>query len=55
MLPIFKVIGEAPIVEVFTSFYLPVMLVVLISFLLLFEFATNFYAELSGFADRQFY
>ena len=48
-------IGDAPMVESFSYFITPIMLSYTFGFLVAFEFATNFYAELSGFADRQFY
>jgi len=41
--------------EMFTSWYQPVMITFLVSFFLTFDFCPNFYAELTGFADRQFY
>ena len=55
MRPVLEVIGEAPTIETFTAFYSPVMTTTLVAFLAIFDFAPNFYAELSGFADRQFY
>ena len=48
-------LGKGQIVVLFAEFYLPVMVQYMICFLLIFEFVANFYAELSGFADRQFY
>jgi len=41
--------------ELFSSWYQPIMFSYFVGFFLLFEFAPNFYAELSCFADRQFY
>jgi sterol O-acyltransferase len=55
MLPVLEMIGEAPTINTFTSFYLPIMLAYLVCFFLAFDFTTNLYAEISGFADRQFY
>lgn len=41
--------------EVFPSWYQPIMISFYVSFFLLFDFTPNFYAEISKFADRQFY
>ncbi len=40
---------------VFPSWYLPIMTLYFSMFFLIFDFILNFYAELTGFADRQFY
>jgi hypothetical protein len=45
-------IGEAPTIDTFPSFYLPIMLAYLVGFFVAFDFTPNFYAEISGFADR---
>lgn len=42
-------------VECFTSWYQPIMISYYVGFFLVFDFTPNFYAEMSGFADRQFY
>ena len=41
--------------EIFPSLYMPIMMMYYIGFFVTFDFAPNFYAEFSGFADRQFY
>jgi hypothetical protein len=41
--------------EVFSSWYQPIMISYYVSFFLVFDFVPNLYAELTGFADRQFY
>ncbi len=41
--------------EMFTTWYQPVMITFLCTFFITFDFSPNFYAELTGFADRQFY
>ena len=41
--------------EVFPSWYQPIMISYYVCFFLVFDFVPNFYAEVSGFADRQFY
>ena len=37
------------------SWYIPIMTLYFSMFFLIFDFILNFYAELTGFADRQFY
>lgn len=39
----------------FFNWYLPIMTLFFTLFFIVFEFCLNFYAVLSGFADRQFY
>ena len=41
--------------EVFPAFFLPILMIYFAGFFVIFEFACNIYADLSGFADRQFY
>eukprot|EP00347_Sterkiella_histriomuscorum_P012811 403367139 len=41
--------------EIFPYFYLPTMSIYFIGSFVAFDFACNLYADLSGFADRQFY
>ncbi|CDW86947.1 mboat-domain-containing protein [Stylonychia lemnae] len=41
--------------ELFSSFYVPIMMMYFTCFFIVFDFACNFWAEVSGFADRQFY
>jgi hypothetical protein len=53
--PCLELFGEINAPIAITNFYFPMMGLYLIMFLLVFEFMTNFYADISGFADRQFY
>ncbi len=39
-------------VNMFPSWYLPIMTLYFSMFFLIFDFCTNFYAELTGFGDR---
>ena len=39
----------------FPAFYIPILMVYFVGFFVVFEFSCNLYADLSGFADRQFY
>jgi hypothetical protein len=55
IVPSFEMFGEINAIESVSSFYFPMMGLYLLMFILLFDFATNFYADISGFADRQFY
>lgn len=41
--------------DLFPSWYTPIMLLYFVNFFLVFDFIPNIYAEVSGFADRQFY
>eukprot|EP00347_Sterkiella_histriomuscorum_P001500 403371796 len=44
-----------PTIEVFSAFYIPFLMLYFGCFFVIFEFASNLYADMSGFADRQFY
>ena len=55
LFPLIQVLGEADIVELFTECYAPVLLLHLTISTTLFELSTNFYADMTGFGDRQFY
>lgn len=52
LMPSFEMFGEINAIEAVVTFYFPMMGLYLIMFILLFDFATNFYADISGFADR---
>ena len=39
-------------IDVFSSWYIPIVLSYYIGFFLIFDFVPNFYADLTGFADR---
>lgn len=41
--------------DVFPQWYQPIMITYFVGFFVVFDFAPNLYAELSGFSDRQFY
>jgi hypothetical protein len=41
--------------DLFPSWYQPTMISFYVAFFLIFDFCPNFYAEISGFTDRQFY
>lgn len=41
--------------DLFPSWYIPILVLYYSVFFIAFEFCLNFYAELTGFADRQFY
>ena len=54
-MPIIEAFRTANQVQLFSAFYLPAMTVYFVAFYIVFDIATNFYAELSGLEDRQFY
>ena len=55
LLPLVCLFYEGASADLFVSWYLPIVTLYFSVFFLIFDFCTNFYAELSGFADRQFY
>ena len=56
-LPLYDMLKEKHVsnTELFPSFYVPSMSLYFIGFFVVFDFAPNIYADMSGFADRQFY
>ena len=54
-LPIIEALEDGNKFHLFSAFFLPGMIAYFVCFLIVFELATNFYAELSGLEDRQFY
>jgi len=54
-IPIIEAMKTANQIQIYTAFYLPAMTVYFVGFYTLFDIAPNFYAELSGLQDRQFY
>ena len=56
MIPLSNLLGNGvPVIEIFSAFYLPILMIYFGCFFIVFEFIPNFYADLSLFADRQFY
>ncbi len=56
MLPLIAIMNDG--VEskyLFSSFYIPTQMIYFINFMILFEFACNLWADISGLADKQFY